>query len=71
VHLSRWITTHGLAFNVNPKMEHFRMIVPCGLAEHAVTSLECELSASALPTPEEVASRLVAHFSSVFEAELF
>ncbi len=70
VHLSRWITTHGLAFNVNPDMAHFRMIVPCGIQDHAVTSLELELPSDALPPPDQAARRLVAHFSAVFEAEL-
>jgi lipoyl(octanoyl) transferase len=39
----RWITLHGLALNVRPEMSHFDLIVPCGLAGRAVTSLEREL----------------------------
>jgi len=53
VHLSRWITSHGFAFNVRPDLGHFQAIVPCGIAEPGlgVTSLEAELVARGLPAP--------------------
>lgn len=40
IRLRRWISFHGLAINVDPELEHFSGIVPCGIAEHGVTSLE-------------------------------
>ena len=48
VHLSRWVTLHGFAFNVNTDMSYFAGIVPCGIASanHAVTSLAAELGAA-------------------------
>jgi lipoyl(octanoyl) transferase len=40
VRVRRWITYHGIAINVNPNLGHFEGIVPCGIAEHGVTSLQ-------------------------------
>jgi lipoyl(octanoyl) transferase len=45
VKTSRWVTLHGLAFNVNPNLQYFNNIVPCGIEDKAVTSLEKELHA--------------------------
>ncbi len=68
VHLSRWITTHGLAFNVKPEMDHFRLIVPCGIAEYGVTSLATELGEGACPTVAATMDRIAGHFAEVFGA---
>lgn len=68
VHLCRWITTHGLAFNVAPQMEHYTLIVPCGISAHPVTSLERELDRA--PSVEDVAGAVVDHFRTVFDADL-
>ena len=68
VRISRWITCHGFAFNVTTNLEHFQLIVPCGIAEHGVTSLERAVGrAVAL---DEVAGRLVEHFAAVFDREV-
>ncbi len=66
VRLSRWVTMHGFAFNVRPDLSHFSFIVPCGIREYGVTSLE-ELGVNA-PTTEEIAKRAAAHFREVFTA---
>jgi lipoyl(octanoyl) transferase len=40
VRVRRWVTFHGIAINLNPDLTHFGGIVPCGIAEHGVTSLQ-------------------------------
>jgi lipoyl(octanoyl) transferase len=39
IRLRKWVTFHGISFNVEPELEHFSGIVPCGITEHGVTSL--------------------------------
>ena len=39
VRLKKWVSFHGISINVNPDLEHFGGIVPCGISEHGVTSL--------------------------------
>jgi lipoyl(octanoyl) transferase len=67
VHLSRWITSHGFAFNLAPDLGHFRVIVPCGIADPrlGVTSLAHELSQAGRPAPERAAveDRLATHLA--------
>jgi lipoyl(octanoyl) transferase len=67
VKLSRWVTMHGLAFNVSTDLASFGLIVPCGITSYGVTSLE-KLGRPAPPV-EDVASESVGCFARVFEAE--
>jgi len=68
VHLSRWYTRHGFALNVAPRLEHFGLIIPCGIREAGVTSMAEELGrALTLADVEPVVAR---HFGDVFESEL-
>lgn len=65
---SRWVTMHGFAFNVNTNLDYFNLIVPCGIQNKQVTSLEKELGH---PVPmEEVKERLKHHFEKVFHTQL-
>jgi lipoyl(octanoyl) transferase len=64
VRVRQWVTYHGLALNVDPELEHYSGIVPCGIAEHGVTSL-AELGIAA--TMEEVDTALGRTFAEVFE----
>ena len=68
VRIARWITSHGFAFNVTTDLSYFSLIVPCGITDCRVTSLE-RLTGRAIPL-EEVASRVSARFSEVFEREM-
>jgi lipoyl(octanoyl) transferase len=65
VRVRRWVTYHGVALNVDPELDHYRGIIPCGIAEHGVTSL-ARLGVGA--TMEEVDCTLRATFSGIFGA---
>ena len=65
VRLARWITSHGFAFNVSTNMEHFRLIVPCGIADRGVTSLEAETGLTL--RIEDVEDVMVRAFAEVFD----
>jgi lipoyl(octanoyl) transferase len=67
VRISRWITSHGFAFNVNTNLQHFQLIVPCGIADRGVTSLETEMGRPVAIS--EVEERVVHHFAAVFARE--
>jgi lipoyl(octanoyl) transferase len=73
VHLSRWISTHGFAFNAAPDLSHFQVIVPCGIADPrlGVTSLARELAERGRPAPTlaEVEERLAAHLPELLGRE--
>jgi lipoyl(octanoyl) transferase len=64
VRISRWITSHGFAFNVATDVDFFNLIVPCGIADKGVTSLGSKLGRA--PDISEVEDRLVTHFEAVF-----
>ena len=66
VKCSRWVTMHGFALNVNTDLAYFTHIIPCGIDDKAVTSLQQELGH---PVPlAEVAARLVPHLARLFDA---
>lgn len=68
VRISRWVTMHGLALNVNTDLSAFGAIVPCGIAKRGVTSLAREQTAPL--TLEEVGTRAATHLAHLFDAEL-
>src|SRR5687767_3430385 len=65
IRISRWITSHGFAFNVSTNLDHFGLIVPCGIGDRGVTSLQ---KAVGRPVPiREAEDAVVRHFADVFE----
>jgi len=68
VRVSRWVTMHGFAFNVMTDLNYFRLIVPCGITDHGVTSLEKLLGRPV--ESAEVAHSVTRHFGQVFSEEM-
>src|SRR5437879_1009462 len=68
VHISRWVTSHGLAYNVSTDLRYFDLIVPCGIADRKATSLEKLLGRRV--DASEVNPKLARHLGDVFGLEL-
>lgn len=75
VHIARAVTSHGFALNVNTNLDYFKLIVPCGISDKPVTSLEREMARSFLsrdrkiPELDELAQQVARNFGRVFEAQ--
>lgn len=68
VHLSRWVTSHGFAYNVSTDLRYFDLIVPCGITDKRATSLESSLGREV--EQGEVAGALTKHFGQVFNRRI-
>ena len=68
VKTSRWVTMHGFAFNINAQLDYFNNIIPCGIPDKSVTSLDKELSRKM--DFQEVSAKVRKHLVDVFEFEL-
>jgi lipoyl(octanoyl) transferase len=69
VRASRWVTMHGFALNANADLGYFDNIIPCGIRGKAVTSMNVELGVDKVDE-NEVKTKLLKHFSALFEAQL-
>ncbi|MEQ8769856.1 MAG: lipoyl(octanoyl) transferase LipB [Phycisphaerales bacterium] len=67
VRVRRWVSLHGLAINVTTDLDHFKLIVPCGLADRPVTSMHAELG-DACPPMDDVKRALVERLSGLIES---
>lgn len=68
VHLSRWVTSHGFAYNVSTDLRYFDLIVPCGIPDKRATSLEKLLGRTVSKT--EVLIRLIEQFGNAFDLRM-
>ena len=68
VRASRWVTMHGWAFNLNTDLRYFEYIIPCGIKDKAVTSLQRELGRRV--DEAEVKALVAGHFARLFEVDL-
>lgn len=68
VRCSRWVTMHGLALNVNVNLDYFNNIIPCGIDDKAVTSLDKELGKTIAPA--DIKERLKMNLSELFSAQI-
>ncbi len=69
VRASRWVTMHGFAFNINTNLGYFDHIIPCGIQDKSVTSLNVELGVKEVSL-EEVKIKILNHFAQLFEAQI-
>ena len=67
VAITHWVTYHGFALNVAPNLDHFRLIVPCGITDCPIVSMESLLGSA--PARAEVEQRLLTHFQAEFGFE--
>jgi lipoyl(octanoyl) transferase len=70
VHVSQGITSHGFALNVTTDLREFEWIVPCGIADRQVTSLELEADADRAPTMENAINAVARNFGRIFERQM-
>lgn len=68
VRCSRWVTMHGFAFNIDNDLSYFNHIIPCGIVDKAVTSLEKELGEA--PPTQVVKDKVLKHFEQVFKVNV-
>jgi lipoyl(octanoyl) transferase len=69
VHARDWVTWHGFALNVTTDLSFFDLIVPCGIQQVTMTSIERELAPSKPPSLDDIGGEVGAAFAEVFTLE--
>ena len=70
VHVARGVTTHGFALNVTTDLDDFGLIVPCGITDRTVTSMEAEVADGPAPSLEQMSHSIARHFGRVFDRQM-
>ena len=65
VRISRWVTMHGFSLNINPDLNFYRNIIPCGIKEYGVTSM-AKIMGNEVPSMDEVKTKMTKHFTKNF-----
>ena len=65
VRISRWVTMHGFSLNINPDLNFYNNIIPCGIKEYGVTSM-AKIMGNEVPSMDEVKAKMTKHFTKNF-----
>ena len=65
VRISRWVTMHGFSLNINPDLNFYKNIIPCGIKEYGVTSM-AKIMGNEVPSMDEVKTKITKHFTKNF-----
>ena len=65
VRISKWVTMHGFSINVNPNLEYYKSIIPCGIEDYGITSME-NIMGNEVPSMGEIKSKVINLFSINF-----
>ena len=65
VRISRWVTMHGLSFNINPDLNFYNNIIPCGIKEYGVTSM-AKIMGNEVPSMDEIKAKMTKRFAKNF-----
>ena len=65
VRISRWVTMHGFSLNINPDLNFYKNIIPCGIKEYGVTSM-AKIMGNEVPSMDEIKTKMTKHFTKNF-----
>ena len=65
VRISKWVTMHGFSININPDLEYYKSIIPCGIEDYGITSME-NIMGNEVPSMGEIKSKVINLFSRNF-----